>query len=77
MIYMVLCDTRVSLPVAVSSMGFSKSPFVRLIGAEEVATAALASCRVVFDPIRPPTPIGGLHSKVLRKKRNKRGKCPY
>jgi len=49
---------------------------MRFNGAEEVATAALASCRGVFDPIRPPTSIGSLHTKVLRKKRNKRRRCP-
>jgi hypothetical protein len=30
----------------------------------------------IFGLILPPTPIGGLHTKALRKKRKKRRKCP-
>jgi hypothetical protein len=36
--------------------------------------AALALCMGVFDLIQPPTTVRGLHTRSLRKKRDKRKK---
>jgi hypothetical protein len=76
MTYRILCDTKVSLPVAVSSMGLSKSHFYAVQWSRRGSYCC--SCFVQWDLGSDPAafPNRDLHAEALRKKRKKRRKCP-
>src|SRR5215212_4790140 len=74
-IYRILRNTK-GFSLLVVAEGFQRVLSGELSGAEESSYCCSCFVQGCLDPILPPSLIGNLHTKLLRKKSKKRRKCP-